>query len=110
MSIIGASMPALVSGLTLSIVTVLAAFVWSQLKGFRKEHKTLLDAMKNNTKANIVNTYERASERGYITSIELDSVNRMADSYFDLGGNHYIKALVCRCNDDLEIKGSLPNE
>ena len=53
-------------------------------------------------------TYSEAQERGYITAIELDTLNRQAESYWALGGNSYIKALVHHANNDMEIHGTLP--
>lgn len=78
--------------------------VMLHLDEYFKEHKILMDSQRNQIKADIVCIYEKATERGYITPMELDTLNRMADSYFDLGGNHYIHVIVKRANE-MPIKG-----
>ena len=68
----------------------------------------LLESQRNQLKASIVALYERAVERGYVTPMELDTANRMADSYFELGGNHYVHAVIARLNE-IEIRGEIPS-
>lgn len=68
----------------------------------------LQEATKNDLKAHIVALYQRCLDKGHITAIELYSLNRMADSYFALGGNHYVHAIVRHCNEDMEVRGELP--
>ena len=70
-----------------------------------KEHKALTESQRNQLKAQISDLYFKAKERGYITPVELDNLNRLADSYFDLGGNHYIHTIVKRANSELPIVG-----
>ena len=48
-----------------------------------------------------------ASEMGTFHS-EFDAINRQAESYWALGGNSYVKALVHHANNDMEIHGTLP--
>lgn len=103
------AMPGIISGLTLAVVSGLAAYVVAQLKGFRKEHRTLLESQRNQLKTSMVETYEHAQDRGYITAMELETLNRRADSYFALGGNHYIHALIKHAND-MEIRGEVPRD
>jgi len=99
--------PGIVSGLTLAVVTALAAYMRKELGDFRKEHKILLESQRNQLKASIVQIFEKAQERGWITAMELESLNRMADSYFALGGNHYIHAVVKQANE-MPIRGEIP--
>lgn len=70
-----------------------------------KEHKALMDSQRNQIKSQISNIYLSAKARGYITPIELDTMNRLADSYFELGGNHYIHTIIKRANHELPIVG-----
>lgn len=107
MDYIQAAVPSIVSGITLAVVAGLARFVCAQLRGFREEHDVLLESQRNQLKASIVGVYERAQVRGHIMAMELDVLNRMADSYFALGGNHYIHAVVKQANA-MEIRGELP--
>lgn len=77
----------------------------SEVESWREEHAVLLESQRNQLKASIVRDFEAAEERGFITPMELDVLNRQADSYFALDGNHYIHAVVRRANEELEIRG-----
>ena len=68
----------------------------------------IVEATRNDLKAHIVALYQRCLDKAYITAMELDSLNRMADSYFRLGGNHYVHAIVRHANEDIEVRGELP--
>lgn len=72
--------------------------VKEEFEAFKKEHEALLESQRNQLKADIVRIYEAAKERGIITYMELDTLNRLADSYFALGGNHYIHSVVKKAN------------
>ncbi len=62
---------------------------------------------RNDVKSHIVSMYERCSDRGYITPMELETVNRLSDSYHnDLDGNTYIHVIVGRMNTEMPIKGT----
>ncbi len=69
------------------------------------EHEALVESQRNQIKSQIVNIYQVACAREYITPMELDTANRLADSYFTLGGNHYIHAIVKRMNKELPLIG-----
>lgn len=100
------ALPAIISAVTLGLVSWIVRKVSRLLKDF----VTLKDSQRNQLKADIVEKYERAKERGYITPMELDTANRVADSYFALGGNHYVHAIIAHLNNDMEIKGeSIPD-
>nr|WP_314638643.1 hypothetical protein [uncultured Olsenella sp.] len=101
------ALPGIVSGLTLAVVTALSTFVARELSGFRHNYRILLEAQRNQLKSSIVETFERSQRRGHITAMELETLNRRAESYFDLGGNNYIHALVEQAND-MQIRGSIP--
>lgn len=93
--------PGVISGISLAVV----AWIARQLSKLAKRFGALEKSQRNQLKAQIVAVYECSKERGYITPMELETVNRRADSYFDLGGNHYIHAVMKRLNEDMEIKG-----
>lgn len=103
------AVPAIISASTLGAVGFLANRVTKFVKGFEQEHATLMESQRNQLKAAIVDRYERAVERGFVTQIELESANRMYDSYKSLGGNHYIKALISQLNE-MEARGEVPYE
>lgn len=101
--------PAIVSAVTLGIVGYIARRVVGFTSRFEIEHKALMDSQRNQLKGSIVDRFERAEERGFVTQIELESVNRMYDSYKQLGGNHYVKALISQMNQ-MDVRGELPYE
>lgn len=101
--------PAIVSAATLGIAGYVARRVASFMKRFEVEHRALMGAQRNQLKGAIVDRFERAEERGFVTQIELESANRMYDSYKQLGGNHYIKALISQMNQ-MDVRGELPYE
>lgn len=95
------AIPAMISGVSLVVV----AWIARKVSGLIRRFGTLEESQRNQLKADIAELYERSGERGYITPMELDSANRMADSYFALGGNHYIHAVLHRMNENMKIKG-----
>lgn len=101
MELIFQAFPAVVSAVTVAVLSVVA----KRIKVLSEQWDVLRDAQRNQLKAAVVDLFERTKERGYITPMELDTLNRMADSYFQLGGNHYIHAVVKRANEELEITG-----
>lgn len=76
-----------------------------EFEAYRKEREAMITSQRNQLKAQIVEIYERAKDRGYITYMELDTLNRLADSYFALGGNHYIHAVVKKANNNMPVGG-----
>lgn len=95
------ALPGLISTVTIAVLSWIA----TRVNKLMSEWEVLRESQRNQLKAAIVDLYERSVERGYITPMELDTLNRMADSYFALDGNHYIHAVVRRANEDLKLKG-----
>lgn len=95
------ALPAIISAATIALMSMITV----RVRQLSDQWDVLRESQRNQLKASIVALYERATERGYITPMELDTLNRMADSYFKLGGNHYIHAVIKRANDDVEIQG-----
>lgn len=104
MEFLFAALPALISAVTLGIVSVVAKRVLAFIREFREQHAVLMESQRNQLKASIVATYERAQERGWITPMELETVNREYDSYKALGGNHYVHTLIKHMNE-MEVRG-----
>lgn len=102
-----AALPAVISGATLAVAGWTARRVASFVRGFSAEHAALMESQRNQLKGSIVDRWERAAERGYVTAAELESANRMYDSYRALGGNHYVRALMEKMNS-MEARGELP--
>ncbi len=103
------AMPAVISAATLAVAGFVARKVTAFLKEFQGQHDALMESQRNQLKASIVREYEECEGRGYITPMELDTLNRRADSYFRLGGNQYIHAVMRHANEDLEVRGSIPD-
>ena len=100
-------MNSVISGLTLAVVTGLAAYVH---KGFKRQHAefdALKESQRNQLKASIVRSYDEARKQGYVTAAELDTMHRRAESYWQLGGNSYIHAIMQHA-DTMEVRGELP--
>ncbi len=94
-----------------SIWTYMTHKVSKNLNQFRTEHNVLLKSQRHQIKATIVQMFETAQARGYITPMELDTMNKLYESYEALEGNTYIRAIVHRANVDLEIRGEdIPDE
>lgn len=74
-------------------------------KEFHDEFSELKESQRNQIKAQIVSTYNNAVARGFITHMELETANRLADSYFALGGNNYIHAVMSKLNKEIPVSG-----
>lgn len=104
---IATAMSGLISAATLAVATWLVR----QLKQLTVDFAALKESQRNQLKNTIVHVYEVSEERGYITPMELETCNRNADSYFALGGNNYIHAVMYRLNNHMEIRGgAIPHE
>lgn len=99
------------SGLISAATLAVATWLVKQLKELATDFATLKESQRNQLKNTIVHVYEVSEERGYITPMELETCNRNADSYFDLGGNNYVHAIMYRLNNDMPIRGgAIPHE
>lgn len=92
------ALPGIIGAVTLGLLGFISKKVADFLTAFKTEHSILLESQRNQLKAQIVQIYETATTRGYISHMELDTLNRLADSYFALGGNHYIHCVVRQAN------------
>lgn len=84
-----------------------------EFKRLMEQHAILMESQRNQLKAQIVEIYERCQSRKddtdwnhswLISYMELDTLNRLADSYFSLEGNHYIHSIVKKANA-MEVGG-----
>lgn len=125
----------IVSSLLIAVLSFVAGSLLKKGKGFNEQHGELLemkrdyavlkedyqalkrdhDALVKSQRYQIKNTicraYEEAEHNGCVISmLALDNLNELADSYFSLGGNHYVKSIMNRLNNDFEIVGELPSE
>lgn len=77
----------------------------ASIENIQKQQKIFNDSQRTQLKAQIVDIYQQAKNRGYITPMELDIVNKLGENYFELRGNTYIGAVIKRCNEEIEIRG-----
>ena len=96
-----------ISSLTLAAIMALTHYCRGSFKASAKEFAALKESQRNQLKASIVRSYDEARERGYVTAAELDTMNRRAESYWQLGGNSYVKAIMAHANA-MEVRGTLP--
>lgn len=96
-----------ISGMTLAAVTAFASYAVKQFRRLGDEYDALVSSQRNQLKASIVRSYEEAERQGYITMMELDTLNRRADSYARLHGNTYIEAVRAHANS-MPTRGELP--
>ena len=97
-----------ISGLSLAAITGLAGFMSRQMEEIKSEWGAMGTAQRNALKASIVQSYEAAQRDGYISACELETMNRRAESYYALGGNNYVHALMRHANEDFEVRGEIP--
>lgn len=100
-----AILTSVLSGLALAAVIGVANYFRKVVKEFKESNKKfhdefneLKESQRNQIKAQIVSIYNNALARGFITHMELETANRLADSYFVLGGNNYIHAVMDNLN------------
>lgn len=104
-------LPSILSGIALALIAALAGYVMKKFKTILEEFKELKESQRNQIKDQIVNKYEKSKKRGYITFMELETMNRLSDSYFKLGGNNYIHAIMGKANSNLSVRGEqIPND
>lgn len=92
------ALPGITATATLGLLGFISNKIAKFIKTFKEEHAILLESQRNQLKAQIVQIYESTKARRYITHMELDTVNRLSDSYFALGGNHYIHGVIKKIN------------
>lgn len=102
-------MNTVIGGAVLAMLTGSAGYLGHELRTFRTDFEVLKESQRNQLKSAIVRIYDEARERGFITAAALDTLNRLAESYWKLGGNSYIKAVVAHANA-MEVRGTLPGD
>lgn len=98
-------LPGLLQGITLALITAVGGGLLKAFKALQGDFQTLKDSQRQQIKAQIVTTYERAVQVGSISPMELDTICRLFEAYKALGGNTYIEALVERLKDEMPIHG-----
>ena len=100
---------AVFSAIAATSITCFCRWLYKLVKSLMAQFEELKESQRNQIKDQIVNKYEYSKKRGYITYMELETLNRLADSYAKLGGNSYLAAIVERSNKEIETRGeSIP--
>lgn len=87
--------------------TELITDLTSKVDKLSNDNEDIKSTLRNDVKSHIVSVYERALERDYITPMELETVNRLNDSYHNvLKGNTYIHVIVRQMNNQMTIRGT----
>ena len=106
MELVLVAVPSILSAVALGIL----GWLGTRFNRFLSEHRLLLETERNDIKAQIVDRYETAKMRGYITPMELETMNRLYDSYAKLKGNSYISAIISDANNNIPKMGmSIPD-
>jgi len=98
-------MEGLIFGLLSAAILAVCGAMYRMIRKLYGEFSGLKDSQRNQIKMQIVSIYESSCTRGYVTHMELETCNRLHDSYLTLGGNTYVSALINHMNNDLQVKG-----
>lgn len=105
MGIVFAVITSVLSGAAVAAIIGASRYFNKVIKDFRSEFNELKESQRNQIKAQIIAIYNNAINRGFITHMELETANRLADSYFALGGNNYIHAVMDKLNNEIPVRG-----
>lgn len=104
-----AALPSMISGVGVALMALVSKRLTRMVRETREDWAILKESQRNQLKNQIVVRAQEAEERGWITPYGLESVMRMADSYYGLGGNSYIHAVVKRL-DAVPVKEAGDND
>lgn len=101
MQYIVAALPAIISGCAVAILT----YIWRRVAAYMNAREAHDTEARNDSAAQksalcallrveIKDRAEAAIARGYISTEELEAILAMAEAYFALGGNGFIRSLV----------------
>lgn len=104
-----AALPSMISGVGVALMALVSKRLTRMVRETREDWAILKESQRNQLKNQIVVRAQEAEGRGWITPYDLESVMRMADSYYGLGGNSYIHAVVKRL-DAVPVKEAGDND
>ena len=73
-------------------------YLVAQLKNYKKRDKSQEEALKCLLRSNITSKYYVYTELGCIPEYEKENINYLAQCYFSMGGNSYIKTIIKEIN------------
>ena len=80
------------------ITTGVLGYLVAKLKDYKKRDTSQEEALKCLLRSNITSKYYAYTELGCIPEYEKETVNCLAECYFSMSGNSYIKTIIKEIN------------
>ena len=80
------------------ITTGVLGYLVAKIKNYKKRDTNQEEALKCLLRSNITSKYYVYSELGCIPEYEKENVNYLAECYFSMGGNSYVKTIIKEIN------------
>ena len=80
------------------ITTGVLGYLVAKLKEYKKRDTSQEEALKCLLRSNITSKYYVYTELGCIPEYEKENINYLAECYFSMGGNPYIKTIIKEIN------------
>lgn len=80
------------------VVSGLLGYSVNVIKSYKKKDKEQEEALKCLVRSNITSKYYVYTELGSIPQYEKQNINYLAEAYYNMGGNSYIKGIVDEIN------------
>lgn len=93
----------IISTIITFIVSSVLGWCLNSMKNYKKKDKSQEEALKCLLRSNITSKYYVYNEIGEIPQYEKQNINYLAEAYYNMGGNSYIKEIVDEINQ-LPIK------
>lgn len=80
------------------VVSALLGYCLNMIKNYSNKDKNQEDALKCLLRSNITSKFYVYSEIGSIPQYEKQNLNYLAEAYYKMGGNSYVKEIVNEIN------------
>ena len=80
------------------IIPLILGYLICLMKSYRERDKMQQEALKCLLRSNITSKYFVYTELGCIPEYEKENVNYLAECYFSMGGNSYVKTIIKEIN------------
>ena len=80
------------------ITTGVLGYLVAKIKHYKNQDTNQEEALKCLLRSNITSKYYVYSELGCIPEYEKENVNYLAECYFSMGGNSYVKTIIKEIN------------
>ena len=88
----------LLSSLLKIVLSGAFGYLLNAVKNYKKRDKTQEEALKCLLRSTITSKYFVYTELGCIPEYEKENVNYLAECYFSMGGNSYVKTIIKEIN------------